>query len=110
MKDKIGADRQHCWTDRTMHGRRFIEFVALILVSRLNHIWAASEKLRKLFPTVDHLLTEMSRIHCVEHSHRDRIITPFIGKQIDVCEEFDLAIPKGCEPIFIRSRKRKKSS
>ena len=110
MKDKIGADRQHCWTDRTMHGRRFIEFVALILVSHLNYVWANSEKLRKLFPTVDHLLTEMSRIHYVEHSHRERIITPFIGKQIDVCQELDLAVPKGCEPIYIKSRKRNPKS
>lgn len=108
MKDKINADRQHCWSDRSMHGRRFIEFVALILVSRLNYAWASSEKLRKLFPTVDDLLTEMSRIHYVEHSHREGIITPFIGKQLHVCEELGFAVPKGCEPIYMKSRTRKK--
>lgn len=107
MKDKIHADRQHCWSDRAMHGRRFIEFVALILVSRLNHTWGSSETLRKLFPTVDHLLTEMSRVHYVEHSHRDGIITPFIGKQLEVCQAFGFPVPEGCEPIYLRSRKRK---
>ena len=107
MKGKIHADRQHCWSDRAMHGRRFIEFVALILVSSLNHTWGSSEKLRKLFPTVDHLLTEMSRVHYVEHSHRDGIITPFIGKQLEVCQAFGFPVPEDCEPIYFRSRKRK---
>lgn len=107
MKDKIHADRQRCWSNRSMHGRRFIEFVALVLVSRLNYAWASSEKLRKLFPTVDHLLTEMSRIHCVEHTHRERIITPFIGKQIEICLELGLTIPSGCEPLYMRAIKGK---
>ena len=102
MKDRIHADRQHCWSNRSMHGRRFIEFTALILVSRLNYAWSNSAKLRKLFPTVDHLLTEMSRIHCVEHTHRTQIITPFIGKQVEVCREFGFDIPKGCEPLYVK--------
>jgi hypothetical protein len=30
--------------------------------------------------------------------------TPFVGKQVDICEAFGFEIPKGCEP----SPKRKK--
>lgn len=108
MKDKIHAERQRCWTEASMHGRRFIEFVALILVSRLNDTWSNSEVLRSAFKTVDSILTEMSRIHCVEHQHREKIITPFVGRQLTICEVFGYPVPNGCQPIYIKSQTRKK--
>ena len=43
----------------------------------------------------------------MEHNHRAKKITPFIGKQVDICEAFGFEIPKGCAPISKQKRKSK---
>lgn len=102
MKTRLHADRQHNWSEAGLRGIRFIEFVALIMVSYIKHVWRSSEILRTKFPTVFDMLLEMRPIHCIEHTSRTRVITPFVGKQKTVCLEFGFDVPSDCSPVFIR--------
>ncbi|MDR1109707.1 MAG: hypothetical protein LBP92_03165, partial [Deltaproteobacteria bacterium] len=37
-------------------------------------------------------------IRCIEHTNRAKVITPFIGAQLDICEAFGFPVPEGCAP------------
>ncbi|MBD5560688.1 MAG: hypothetical protein HDQ87_10135 [Clostridia bacterium] len=78
MKSRLKADRQHCWSEAAKTGRRLIEFAGLILISYVRYIWTQSGVLRKAFPYISAMLEEMQPIHCLEHTGRTRVITPFI--------------------------------
>lgn len=43
-------------------------------------------------------------IRCIEQEGKSRIITPFVGAQIDICKAFGFDIPEGCSPEYV-SRK-----
>lgn len=104
MKTRLHADRQHRWTETGMRGIRFIEFVALIMVSYIKHVWRASDTLRSKFSYLFAMLLEMRAIHCIEHTSHTKVITPFVGKQLDVCREFGFELPADCAPIYVRVR------
>jgi hypothetical protein len=36
---------------------------------------------------------------------RAKSITPFVGKQVDICEVFDFDIPDGCAPAYVSRQK-----
>jgi len=105
MKGPLGNDRQRCWSEDGKNGRLFIYFVALIMASYLKHIWK-STTLKKQFDSFTEVLDEMRPIRCIEHKGHARHITPFVGKQVDICKVFCFEIPDGCEPNYT-SRKSK---
>lgn len=105
MKGPLGNDRQRCWSEDGKNGRLFIYFVALIMASYLKHIWK-STTLKKQFDSFTEVLDEMRPIRCIEHKGHARHITPFVGKQVDICKVFCFDIPDGCEPKYT-SRKSK---
>jgi len=47
----------------------------------------------------------MRPIRMIEHTNRAKVITPFVGAQIDICEAFDFEIPEGCAPAYISRHK-----
>ena len=67
-------------------------------------IWK-STKLHELFPSSLDVVDEMRPIRLLEHTNRAKVITPFVGAQIDICEAFDLIIPDGCTPTYISHKK-----
>jgi transposase len=104
MKDQMMSDRQRVWSEEGKTGRLFILFVSLILSSYVRHIWKTT-RLHKLFPSSLDILDEMRPIRMIEHTNRTKAITPFVGRQIDICEEFGFDIPEGCAPAYV-SRKQ----
>ena len=42
----------------------------------------------------------MRPIRYIEHQNTKAYITPFIGKQIDICKAFGIEIPEGCAPAY----------
>jgi hypothetical protein len=46
------------------------------------------------------VLDEMRSIRLIEHTNRAKMITPFVGAQVDICEEFGFSIPEGCAPTY----------
>lgn len=115
MKGLMGSDRQRNWSESGKTGRLFILFVAQILGCYLGNIRKA--KLEDQFDSIADILGEMRPIRYIEHPNTVAFITPFVGKQVDICEAFGFDIPKGCAPEYVvrkttkgkrgRPRKRK---
>jgi hypothetical protein len=107
MKSQMLADRQRNWSEEGKTGRLFILFVSLILSSWVRHIWKSTE-LYDLFSSSLEILDEMRPVRLIEHTNRAKMITPFVGKQVDICEAFGFAIPEGCEPTYTSRQKSKR--
>lgn len=99
MKGLMGADRQRNWSESGKTGRLFILFVAQILGCYLGNI--RKTKLADAFDSIADILGEMRPIRYIEHPHTKGFITPFVGKQIDICEAFGFEIPEGCAPEYV---------
>ncbi len=52
------------------------------------------------FAPIADVLGEMRPIRYIEHPHTKPLLTPFVGKQLEVCEAFDLDVPEGCSPSY----------
>ena len=104
MKDQMVSDRQRNWSEEGKTGRLFILFVSLILSSYVRHVWK-STSLHELFPSSLDILDEMRPIRMIEHTNRAKVITPFVGAQVDICEAFGFDIPKGCAPTYTSRQK-----
>jgi len=104
MKSQMMADRQRNWSEEGKTGRLFILFVSLILSSWVRHVWN-STRLYELFSSSLEILDAMRPIRLIEHTNRAKVITPFVGKQVDICEAFGFDIPDGCAPAYTSRQK-----
>jgi hypothetical protein len=104
MKDQMMSDRQRNWSEEGKAGRLFILFVSLILSSYVRHIWK-STKLHELFSSSLDVVDEMRPIRLIEHTNRAKVITPFVGAQLDICDAFGFKIPEGCAPVYASRQK-----
>jgi transposase len=107
MKSQMMANRQRNWSEEGKDGRLFILFVSLTLGSYVRHIWK-STNLYDLFPSSVDILDEMRPVRIIEHTNRAKVITPFVGAQVDICEAFGIQIPKGCSPKYASHQKPKR--
>ena len=103
LKTQMAARRCRSWSEEGHEGRLLVMFVALTCSSFLRQVWK-STNLKDEFSTSLEILDEMRSIRCVEHHHRAKKITPFVGKQVTVCEAFGFEIPKGCAPVSTKKR------
>lgn len=99
MKGILGADRQRNSTELGKEGRLFVLFVAQILGCYLAYIRKA--KLNDNFHSIHDVLNEMRPIRYIEHPGTKPFVTPFIGKQVTICEAFGFNIPEGCSPEYV---------
>jgi len=104
MKTQMMANRQRNWSEEGKTGRLLILFVSMILSSYVRHIWKTT-KLYDLFSSSLDMLDEMRSIRLIEHTNRAKVITPFVGAQVDICEEFGFQIPQGCAPEYVSRKK-----
>jgi len=107
MKGQMMSNRQRNWSEEGKTGRLLILFVSLILSSYVRHIWK-STRLHDLFSSSLDILDEMRSIRLIEHTNRAKVITPFVGAQVDICEEFGIQMPKGCSPEYVSRKKPKR--
>ena len=84
MKGILGADRQRTSSELGKEGRLFILFVAQILGCYLAHI--RKEKLKDQFSSIQDILNEMRPIRYIEHPGTKAFITPFISRQMTICD------------------------
>ncbi len=99
QKGPLGSDRQRCWSEDGKNGRLFVLFVAMILGSYVRHIRQTTE-LKKMFCSYSEMLDEMRPIRCIEHKGHARRITPFVGKQLEICRVFGFPVPEGCDTKY----------
>jgi len=104
MKDQMVSDRQRNWSEEGKTGRLFILFVSMILSSYVRHIWK-STALYNMFSSSLEVLDEMRPIRMIEHTNRAKMITPFVGAQVDICEAFGFKVPEGCAPVYTSRQK-----
>ena len=109
MKGQMAARRTRAWSEEGHEGRLLVLFSALTFSSHLRHIWKTTD-LHDMFSSSLEVLDEMRSIRCVEHTGKAKKITPFVGKQVDICEAFGFGIPKGCEPSPKRKRRAPKKA
>jgi len=98
MKSNLRFDRVRVWSEMGKDGREFILFIADILISQIAFI--LKTKLSDKFTSVDAILDEMRPIRCIEHPNTKPFITPFVGKQLDICKAFEFDVPEGCSPEY----------
>lgn len=98
MKGIMGADRQKNSSEAGKAGRNFVLFIAQILGCYITNI--RKTKLSDKFDSMSAILNEMRPIRHIEHPNTEVFITPFVGKQIDICEAFGFEIPDGCSPEY----------
>ena len=99
MKGVMGADRQRNWSELGKEGRLLILFVSQVIGCYMAYI--RKTKLNKDFHSLQSILDEMRPIRCIEHPNTKSVITPFVGKQVAICEAFDIKIPEGCAPEYV---------
>ena len=109
MKTQMVTDRQRNWSEEGKTGRLLILFVSMILSSYVRHIWK-STRLNEIFSSSLDIVDEMRPIRLIENTCDGNVITPFIGKQVDICKAFDFNIPDGCSPKYpaLHNPKRKR--
>jgi transposase len=107
MKDQMSSNRQRNWSEEGKTGRLLILFVSLVLSSHVRNIWK-STRLYDIFSSSLDIVDEMRPIRCIEHTNRSKVITPFVGAQVDICEAFDFEIPEGCGPTYTSRQKVKR--
>jgi hypothetical protein len=106
MKDQMIADRQESWLKDGKTGRLFISFVSLTLSLYVSHVWKSTE-LHDRFSSPLEMLDEMRSIRCVEHANRVKKMTPFVQAQVDICNAFEVEVPKGCSPTYVSRQEQK---
>jgi hypothetical protein len=104
MKEQMVLDRQQGLYGMGETGKLFILFVSLILRSYVRHIWRTT-KLHDLFSSSVDILDEMRPIRFIEYTNQKKVITPFTGDQVDICEAFQFEIPEGCSPKHVSHKK-----
>ena len=104
MKSQLHFDKQQNSSEEGKTGRLFILFISLMLTSYIRYIWRTTE-LKQLFESSLDILDEMRPIRCIEHTNKAKVITPFVGAQVDICKAFDVAMPDGCSPDYTSKRK-----
>ena len=98
MKTQLGENRQRVWSEEGKIGRSFILFITLTISCYLYYIHRT--KLKDEFATPRKVLAWMRPIRYIEHQNTKAHITPFIGKQVDICKAFEIEIPDGCAPAY----------
>lgn len=104
MKSQMMANRQRTWSEEGKDGKDFILFVSLTLSSYVRHIWK-STNLYDIFSSSLDILDEMRPVRIIEHTNRAKVITPFVGAQLDICEAFGIQVPQGCSPRYVTRKK-----
>ncbi len=107
MKSQMVSDRQRTWSEEGKTGRLFILFVLMILGAQVRHTWRTTQ-LREMFSSSLDVLDEMRSIRCIEHTGRAKFITPFVGKQLDLCDAFGFEVLKGCASDYVSRKKHPK--
>ena len=107
-KGLMGADRPRSWSEEGWNGRQLILFAGLILSCALRETWKRS--LRKVCASTLEVLDEMRSIRCIEHPGRSPVVTPFVGKQLEIARAFGFEPPEGCAPSTPPRPHRRKNS
>ncbi len=94
-------------TEPSTEGRKFFQFVSLILNCQLHHLYFhAPEELRKKFASVWEMLDEMRSVRYVQLKGRREKVSEFVGAQIEIFDALGFDIPQGSRPATKKPPKK----
>lgn len=98
-KTLMQCDRERNSSEAAKAGASFIQFVGRIMSCYIRYAWRSSMELRKMFRSSLQMMDEMRQIRCLEYPQQGQMrLTPFIGRQLDLCKCMEFPVPKGCAP------------
>lgn len=98
-KTQFSCDGESDSSELAKAGASFIQFVGRIMSCSLRYKWRSTMELRKLFRSTLSILDEMKQIRCLEYPEQSMmLLTPFTGRQLDVCKYLNIKVPDGCAP------------
>ncbi len=107
LKSWQNGRRLRTSTELSTEGRKFFQFVTLIINCQLHHLYSGTnDEFKKHIVTPWQALDEMRSVRLVKLKNRKPKVSEFVGKQVDIFEAFGFEIPKGCTPS---SKRRSKS-
>ncbi len=107
LKSWQNGRRLRSSTETSTEGRKFFQFVSLIVNCQLHHLYFnSSEKLRKKFASVWEMLDEMRSVRYIQLKGRREKVSEFVGAQIDIFDELGFDIPKGSRPVTKKPPKK----
>jgi hypothetical protein len=110
LKGWQNGRRLRTWTETSTDGKVFVQFVTLILNCHLHErFFSTSDAFRKGFLSPWSVLDEMRSVRLVRLKGRSEKVSEFVGKQVDIFDEFGLEIPKGSRPGSRKKPKAKKA-
>lgn len=107
LKSWQNGRRLRSSTETSTEGRKFFQFVSLIVNCQLHHLYFnSSDNFRKKFASVWEMLDEMRSVRYVQLKGRREKVSEFIGAQVDIFDEFGFDIPKGSRPATKKPPKK----
>lgn len=107
LKSWQNGRRLRSSTETSTEGRKFFQFVSLVLNCQLHHLYFnSSETFRKKFASVWEVLDEMRSVRCIQLKGRKEKVSEFVGAQVDIFDEFGFDIPKGSRPVTRKPPKK----
>ena len=98
-KTLMQCDRERNSSEAAKVGASFIQFVCRIMSCYIRYAWRISPELRKIFRSSLAMMDEMRQIRCIEYPEQNQMrMTPFIGRQLEICKALNLPVPAGCSP------------
>lgn len=107
LKSWQNGRRLRSSTETSTEGRKFFQFVSLIVNCQLHHLYFnSSEEFRKKFDSAWEMLDEMRSVRYVQLKGRKEKVSEFVGVQVDIFDEFGFDIPKGSRPVTRKAPKK----
>ena len=91
IKERLNMRRLLVSSEKSLDGKLFAQFIALILISYLDHKMHDSKLYEKY--TMNQLLDKLDVIECFESPNHRLRIGEILQKQIDIYNALDVAIP-----------------
>jgi transposase len=99
LKSWQNGRRLRSSTETSTEGRKFFQFVSLIVNCQLHHLYSnTSAEFRKKFASPWEMLDEMRSVRYIQLKGRREKVSEFVGAQIDIFDELGFDIPKGSRP------------
>lgn len=91
IKDRLNMRRLLSKSERSLDGKLFLEFIALILISHLDHKMKETNLYKNY--SMQQLLDKLDVIECFEDEGRSMRVGELLEKQMDIYEALGVALP-----------------
>jgi hypothetical protein len=96
-KSNLNSRRHRTSREETKIGRNFINFITGLLYCHMQNV--RKQHLGSMYSDVKSMLREMKPIRYITHENREDMITPFISKQKEIAQAFNLEVPNTDTPV-----------